>query len=260
MRLTYHATGFSLSDRPLRDDGTGSSALLVTAHPDDECMFFVPTLEELLHDGVEINVLCLSTGDYEGLGAVRARELRASCALLGLPDERVRCIDDPQLQDGPANAWPPAKVAALVHAHLHALGVSRVVTFDGHGVSGHPNHVAVHAGVRLLASSSSPAWRLEAPLAIYELESTGLLRKHLSVWDVLLSLLITVVRAVWCVRASTLDGPHACCCVTARPWRCHAAMRAHATQYVWYRKLYVLTSRYACVNTLRRWRGACLLE
>ena len=254
MRVSLHATGLTLSDCPLHDDGAGPSALLVTAHPDDECMFFVPTLEELLHDGVAVHVLCLSTGDYAGLGAVRARELRASCALLGLPGERVRCIDDQQLQDGPANAWPAAKIAALVHAHLHALGISRVITFDGYGVSGHPNHVAVHEGVRLLASSSSPAWRLDAPLAIYELESTGVLRKHLSVWDVLLSLLITCARAAWCARASTVGGPHACCSVTARPWRCHAAMRAHATQYVWYRKLYVLTSRYACVNTLRRCR------
>ena len=49
MRLTCHAAGLSLSDRALRDDGAGSSALLVTAHPDDECMFFVPTVEELLH-------------------------------------------------------------------------------------------------------------------------------------------------------------------------------------------------------------------
>ena len=36
--------------------------LLVTAHPDDEAMFFVPTLLALQARGVAVHVLCLSTG------------------------------------------------------------------------------------------------------------------------------------------------------------------------------------------------------
>ena len=38
-------------------------ALLVTAHPDDECMFFGPTLVGLLRDpACTVYLLCLSTG------------------------------------------------------------------------------------------------------------------------------------------------------------------------------------------------------
>ena len=36
--------------------------LLVTAHPDDECMFFSPTLSSLADAGAELWLLCLSTG------------------------------------------------------------------------------------------------------------------------------------------------------------------------------------------------------
>lgn len=44
-------------------------ALLVTAHPDDECMFFVPLLENLRYmRGVQVHVLCLSTGDDDADG------------------------------------------------------------------------------------------------------------------------------------------------------------------------------------------------
>ena len=39
-----------------------SRVLLVTAHPDDEAMFFAPTLQGLKKNGCFISLLCLSTG------------------------------------------------------------------------------------------------------------------------------------------------------------------------------------------------------
>jgi N-acetylglucosaminylphosphatidylinositol deacetylase len=36
------------------------------------------------------------------------------------------------------------------------------------------------------------------------------------------------------------------------PWLAWRAMRAHRSQFVWYRRLHVLLSRYTYVNTL--WR------
>lgn len=40
------------------------NVLLLTAHPDDECMFFGPTLQALRHP-TRVHVLCLSTGKAE---------------------------------------------------------------------------------------------------------------------------------------------------------------------------------------------------
>lgn len=38
------------------------TALILTAHPDDEVMFFTPTIVALLSAGWEVRALCLSTG------------------------------------------------------------------------------------------------------------------------------------------------------------------------------------------------------
>ena len=37
---------------------------MVVAHPDDETMFFGPTVCNLVRSGADVHVLCLSTGDY----------------------------------------------------------------------------------------------------------------------------------------------------------------------------------------------------
>lgn len=48
--------------------------LLVTAHPDDETMFFRPLIEEL-NSTHNIHLLCFSNGDRYGLGKIRGEEL-----------------------------------------------------------------------------------------------------------------------------------------------------------------------------------------
>ncbi len=39
-------------------------ALLVIAHPDDESLFFVPSVRSLVQDGWEVGMLCLSNGEF----------------------------------------------------------------------------------------------------------------------------------------------------------------------------------------------------
>ena len=41
---------------------SSGKTLLVIAHPDDECMFFGPTVQRLQEDGRCLHLLCLSTG------------------------------------------------------------------------------------------------------------------------------------------------------------------------------------------------------
>lgn len=40
----------------------GGGTLLITAHPDDECMFFAPTILHLKSCGERVKILCLSEG------------------------------------------------------------------------------------------------------------------------------------------------------------------------------------------------------
>ena len=244
---------------PPADDGGGRATLLVIAHPDDESMFFAPALLCLAHS-LELHVLCVSTGDYDGLGAVRALELPRACACLGVPSSRVRVLDDPLLLDGPRTHWPPDHIARLVEAQLGASKAQRVITFDAHGVSRHANHTAVQSGVELLAAR-------QPGLRVYELRSTGILRRHLGFCDVLLTifeywLLQWIPAALSALRAllvgarrpkpRTEASGRTLVCVSLRPWTVHGAMLQHRSQYVWFRRLYVMVSGFVWVNTLVR--------
>ena len=76
-----------------------SNVLLLTAHPDDECMFFAPTILALqkppASQQVALHSLCLSVGNADGLGDIRRRELAASLDVLGIAEGRRWVIDTP---------------------------------------------------------------------------------------------------------------------------------------------------------------------
>ncbi len=111
--------------------------LLVIAHPDDEAMFFVPSLQHL-KQYFNVHVLCLSNGrcpagrcarwaqvhyiccagGFDGLGATREKELYASCISLGLDRQHVTVLDEPDLRDGMQANWPPAVVARHVQHYV----------------------------------------------------------------------------------------------------------------------------------------------
>lgn len=45
-------------------------ALIVIAHPDDECMFFGPTIYRLCEQGTDVYMLCLSDGKFIDLNSM----------------------------------------------------------------------------------------------------------------------------------------------------------------------------------------------
>jgi hypothetical protein len=51
-------------DTALSHDGESKTALILTAHPDDEVMFFTPTILALATAGWEVGGLCLSNGQW----------------------------------------------------------------------------------------------------------------------------------------------------------------------------------------------------
>ena len=72
---------------------------LLIAHPDDEAMFFAPTVLALTRPetGNHVKILCLSSGNAEGLGDTRKRELVKSGLVLGLrKEDDVFVIDKPE--------------------------------------------------------------------------------------------------------------------------------------------------------------------
>ncbi|CAL1535421.1 unnamed protein product, partial [Lymnaea stagnalis] len=160
---------------------SGDCVLLITAHPDDECMFFSPALLDLSQT-CEIHVICTTTGDYCKQGAIRKKELLKSCQILGIPKQHVQVFDDSSFPDDPKAIWDAKKLLSKILACIKQIQPNHILTFDAKGVSGHPNHIAVSEVI----ISSSFFW-LESP-QIYQLESISLLRKYLGILDLPCSL------------------------------------------------------------------------
>ena len=78
-------------------EANASRILLLTAHPDDECFFFAPTILALREDPThpEIYSLTLSTGNAEGLGEIRKDELSRSLDVLGIDQDKRWVVDHP---------------------------------------------------------------------------------------------------------------------------------------------------------------------
>ncbi|EQC28409.1 hypothetical protein SDRG_13738 [Saprolegnia diclina VS20] len=198
--------------------------LLVIAHPDDESMFFVPILLRL-RPHVHWHLLCLSSGNYDGLGAIRTKELAACWHELGMDAATLTVLEDARFQDGMKSIWTPADVATATLAFVAKHKIDTMVTFDDYGVSGHPNHISVHNGVKH-ALATSPL-----PLHAYALDSVRLWHKYLGPLD-----------AIW-------TSPSRTAVVAVAPWVNYAAMAKHTSQFVWFRRLFVVFSRYTFLNT-----------
>jgi N-acetylglucosaminylphosphatidylinositol deacetylase len=72
--------------------------LFVLAHPDDETVFFTPTVHAMREQS-NLHILVLSNGGYDGLGKIREKEMEKAAEYLGFKDFKV--VDDKEILDGP---------------------------------------------------------------------------------------------------------------------------------------------------------------
>lgn len=230
--------------------------LLVTAHPDDESMFFVPIIRALQRAGHPVHCLCLSTGNWEGLGAARSGELQAAGRVLGLAS--VTVWDEPvRLPDGPRQRWEAPAVEAALREYLSRADTPSfrlLLTFDARGVSGHANHCDVSRGVRYaLGRGAGEACTL------LELQSAAWWQ-----WKYLgpLAMVPALMEAILCESkqrdrhhggGKQRDRPAALTAVLSYTeyWRVAVrAMHRHRSQLLWFRYLYLATSAYLHLNTV----------
>lgn len=87
------------------------------------------------------------SGNHEGKGHIRRKELWKACIELGVPEQNICLIVDTRLPDNPKVHWPVPVVAKLIHHQLESLDIDTILTFDRGGVSSHPNHSAVFYAV-----------------------------------------------------------------------------------------------------------------
>ncbi|CAI0374508.1 unnamed protein product [Linum tenue] len=209
------------------------NVLLVVAHPDDESMFFSPTINYLISRGHNVHLLCLSIGNADGMGSTRKDELYQACLVLKVQPQQVKILDHPDLQDGFGLVWDRGLLSKTIKEEVVSRHIDTVLTFDNYGVSGHCNHRDVHYGVRTKGYSKL--------LNLLEV-SNNILRKYIGPVDIWLSMLL----------ATKSDSRVAYCLLNEQPLKTYSAMAAHSSQWVWFRKLFVSFSSYTYVNTLRR--------
>jgi N-acetylglucosaminylphosphatidylinositol deacetylase len=263
---------------------------LLIAHPDDEAMFFAPTVLALTRPetGNHVKILCLSsgmlslvtfchsdttltlssTGNADGLGETRKKELAKSGMTLGLRSEDdVFVVESPDFQDSMTATWDTGKIKTLLSSafapHLKSgsptqsdrptATIDALITFDAGGVSGHPNHASLYHGARAFVASlvhGKDGW--QPPVDLYTLTSISILRKYTSFFDVVPTL------AFWAFRSDFKDKKHPSALVflnglgnggITTAWK--AMTTAHKSQMVWFRYGWITFSRYMVVNDLR---------
>ena len=148
IRQTYPYNSLtSPTPLPIRN----SSVFFVIGHPDDEVMFFSPSLVEITkrkHDN-EVKIICFSRGDAvdESFGDIRAHELRSSARIIGVKDENVIVLD--KFKDGMDEHWSAQDIASSLATEVtHASKPLVLITFDDKGVSNHPNHISLFHGTK----------------------------------------------------------------------------------------------------------------
>jgi N-acetylglucosaminylphosphatidylinositol deacetylase len=280
--------------------------VFVIAHPDDESMFFVPTIHHFIlqrqhqqqqksvdFSGADVWLICLTSGNYNGLGTLRAKELRRTCKdILGIDKVIVmteRKKEDSIFFDHPRQSWDVKKAAQCLlqtmHEALHqehsqqqqqALRVIDFITFDELGVSGHVNHRDTYRTVKCLCEKLQQqqqhfrnvndfprciAWTLET--------EQNIVSKYLPIYSWILLLLSTFCSFVFKSDPDSgqddddddddtddedddTDSDRRRVYRLHQPWINWNAMRSHASQFVWYRRLFVIFSSYTYVNVLRR--------
>lgn len=127
----------------------------------------------------------------------------------------------------------------------------QILTFDSHGVSSHPNHIAAFHGARLFAQQS----QLNGDVDLYALETYPLTTKFLglphALWSHALYSPSLSFPSHQRTRTQTQkqDTHHrptslSFLSTTYEYAQTLRAMRQHATQLVWFRYLYVVFSSY----------------
>ena len=232
--------------------------LLVIAHPDDEAMFFAPTLVHLKKNFIKVHILCLSTGNFNSLGKVREKELQRSGTFFGASS--VYVMDHPQLQDGMGQSWSGQLISELLARHINFLAmpnhstscsvtIRTILTFDVHGVSQHPNHVDVHRGVVQWSNSYSAKLNkrdddAHPVVKVLQLKTVWIGHKYCG----MLSILVSMLRSATTKIKEDRRGEMPFTIVTRSVMASFYAMRIHKSQMVWFRYLFVCCSSYSFVN------------
>lgn len=218
----------------------GNMTLLITAHPDDETMFFGPTIMNLLESKKHLIVFCLSNGGADNLGSNRRQEFYDVIEALG-SFVTSNIIDDIHMKDSMSINWSPELVSKHVEKYIRSRNfpIQSIVTFDSYGVSGHPNHQSIYKASKILRKKLD-----DLNIKYFHLNSVSIWRKYISFLDASITVLMSFFS----------DEEKSDKLILAIDFSDNASLRRilalHRSQMVWFRQLYMIFSRYMFINDL----------
>lgn len=184
------------------------------------------------------------------MGKTRKKELFQSCRMLGIEDSYITVYNHTNLPDEMEAKWPIELVAKLILNHVETFSIDTLVTFDKHGVSYHLNHCSIYYAIAHLSIEK----KLPKNCSVYVLETVNLMRKYWLLLDIPVSFLLSRIRYfsyygiifilyIFYFRYVVTSADRAVI---------HKAMKQHQSQLVWFRRLYMLFSRYMLINSLQQ--------
>ena len=142
--------------------GTTDTVAFLHAHPDDEAIFTGGTMALLREQGHRVVLVVATSGELgvpennvSDLATAREEETRRCCDSLGVDEIVFLRFGDSGLNgENPAGFMyqPLNVVASTAVDKLRPLGpIDALVTYDDHGIYGHPDHVQVHEVAKEIA-------------------------------------------------------------------------------------------------------------
>lgn len=259
---TLSLTLFPATDLPksLQD----SSVYLITAHPDDEAMFFGPVLHRLKQFNNSVSVICFSTGDNEGIGHIRKTELENAVTYFGSQEDHVNLltiVDKPEIfPDSMTVDWSSEDLAKLVNEIIQKDTTKKeisILTFDQFGVSNHPNHRSLYNAAMLLTRDRESVTGNEElepkQYSFWSLNTISVFRKYTSVLDSFVIYLLDKFSINdFSSSVSTVDSATVVSSFEEYSKTLSAMTKAHKSQMKWFRYGWIIFSRYMVVNDIHQ--------
>ncbi|RLV94000.1 putative N-acetylglucosaminyl-phosphatidylinositol de-N-acetylase [Spathaspora sp. JA1] len=233
-----------------------SSVYFIIAHPDDEVMFFSPSVVEISKSKYNntVNLICFSPGDAvdQSMGTIRRNELYDSSRILGIQNVTVL-----NYRDGMNETWSLSDIRQSLTENIINPDQSTVlITFDQGGVSSHANHISLYHGTknyikkrndnstRLLVLKSVNFWEKYSFTLLTDVE---LFVDHLSSF---ISKVINLNINVSFFTATPATSIKIYSDLNMLSVSYAAMCYGHFSQMVWFRYGWLLLSRYLTFNHL----------
>jgi N-acetylglucosaminylphosphatidylinositol deacetylase len=226
---------------------TTKNICFTVAHPDDEVMFFGPTIRYLASfKNHRIHILSLTPGNYYGLGETRRREMKECCTNLVQTGfkwnnfENLEIVDEPTLPDHPTIQWNEDLCHQIISDYIRKHRIDVLVSFDEYGISSHANHCALNKILKKVKQNNE-----FEKIQFFKLETVNICRKYMFLFDLLTTLMLQIIVKNPGENLLAVNS-YRDFVITIK------SMLKHKSQLVWFRWLYIFSSRYMFINNIEK--------